>query len=596
MTTINLAELQQQADKSLEQGKYTEAIAIYEKCIEAEPTYLTNYWQLGLATFLQGDEITAQSIWLSVFMQGNPEENDEWLAELLQLLKEAIVRYIQCNNFQLAEKICLQALELEPSPEIYCYLAICVRRRDEVEQAINFLKKAIEIKPDFAEAYSALGALIRDRFHGEIEQAIKYLEKAIELKPNFAEAYYNLATCISDRGQADRAVKYLEKVIELKPNFAEAHCTMGFCLRSQGKIEQAISKFQEAIALKPDYSKAIRAIDYVTRCEQTGYAPIVRQGYNIWDAIIFKDNNLYRLYYLMGDSSANPFWSVGKLGAAISYDMKTWEYLGVVLEPDPTCEWQSGRILAGSFYQENGSYYCFYSASPPKPLTFDESIGLATSTDGISWQHSSDQFIKLDSRFYCSSLREGKEQHYGWRDPYIFKDPVTQKYYLFITTSCQGEHPIYKGCIGLAISNQIDGPYTVLPPVAYPMVPGTEEGIHYEMERPQIIYREGKYHLFFSAAPMYMNPKWIEQVGRERITNSSLYWYVSDNVTGPFMPSSVKPIVKGSENTDLYGTSLIEAPNGQLVACGTNMSTVTLEVSNSFPVLWESGTIEIIFK
>jgi len=54
--------------------------------------------------------------------------------------------------------------------------------------------------------------------------------------------------------------------------------------------------------------------------------------------------------------------------------------------------------------------------------------------------------------------------------------------------------------------------------------------------------------------------------------------------------------VKGSESTDLYGTSLIEAPDGKLIACGTNTSTVTLEVSERFPVRWENGSIEILLE
>jgi len=594
---MNLAELQQQASESLYKGEYSEAIAIYEQCIEAEPTYLTNYWQLGLATLLQGDEISAQAIWLSVLMQGSPEENDVWLAELVQLLKEAIVRHLQFGNFPLAERICLQALELEPNiPEVNYYISVCLQRRNEIDESIVYLKQEIKINPDFANAYSSLGALIRDKFCGGLEQSINYLDKAIELNPNLAEAHYNMAACLEDKCEFEQSIKYLEKAIELKPNFAEAHYNMGICLRKKGETDAAIGKLQEAFLLKPEFNKAFRAIDYLTKCKQSGYAPLVRQGYNVWDAIIFKDENLYRLFYLIGDSRVSPFWSVGKLGAAISSDLKKWEYLGVVFEPDSAHEWQSGRILAGSFYKENGIYYFFYSASPPKPLTLDEGIGLATSTDCISWQRSSNQFIKPDPQFYCSSLREGEQKHYGWRDPYIFKDPITGKYYLFITTSCKGEHPVFRGCIGLAVSSKIDGPYTVLPPAAYPMVPGTEEGIHYEMERPQVIYKDGKYHLFFSASPLYINPKWIKQVGRERITGSSIYWYVSDNVTGPFVPSSIKPIVKGSESTDLYGTSLIEAPDGKLIACGTNTSTVTLEVSERFPVRWENGSIEILLE
>ena len=55
------------------------------------------------------------------------------------------------------------------------------------------------------------------------------------------------------------------------------------------------------------------------------------------------------------------------------------------------------------------------------------------------------------------------------------------------------------------------------------------------MERPQVLYRDGQYHLFFSSGVSLINPLWIKQVGSERITHSSLYWYISENLTGPFL-------------------------------------------------------------
>ncbi len=594
---MNTVELEQQAVESIHQGEYSEAIAIYEQFIDTNPYDLANYWHLGLATLLQGDEIAAKAVWLSVLMQASPEENDEWLAELVQILKEAFIRQIQLKNLAAAESICLQILELAPEHyESYYLIGIYLKNTNKLDEAVNYFKRAIEINPSFANAYSSLGALLRDRFRGELEQAIVYLQKAVKLNPNLAEAYCNIAVCLQDKGQIEEAIAHLETAIELKPSLAEAHYCMAMCLQNKGELDAAISKLREAIVIKPDFTRALRAIEDFTKCEKSGYAPAVGEGYKIWDAIVFKDNDLYRLFYLMGDSRANPFWSVGKLGAAISADLKQWEYLGVALQPDPAHKWQSGRILSGSVYKENGVYYLFYSASPPEPSIFDESIGLATSTDGITWEPCAEEFLKLDTQFYCSSLRDGVKKHNGWRDPYIFKDPKTKLYYLFITASCPGEHPTFRGCVGLAVSDKIDGFYKVLPPVTYPLVPGTNEGIYYEMERPQVIYRGGKYHLFFSAATEFINPKWVQQIGNGQITHSSLYWYISDNITGTFLPSSPMPVVKGSKDIGLYGTSFVEAPDGKLIACGTNIDTFTLEVSERFPVRWENNSIEILME
>ena len=372
---MNTSELEQAGFENLHNGEYNEAIAYYEQCIEINPEQRFNYWQLGLANLLQGYQLTAQSVWLSVLLQFEAEEYDVVLGELIQILKSASEIQLQRHNLVLAEKICWQALELNIDlPEIYANLAVCYRRQNAIQDAIKYAKKAIELDPDFAEAYSALGAFLRDDIcyqggGGELNEAISYLQTAIELNPDLAQAYYNLGCCFNDQTHLDKAIAYFQKAIELKPSYAEGYLSVAMCFRSLGKIDLAIQKLQELIAIKPEFIKATRAINELSTSEQAGYAPKIREGYKIWDAILFKDDNLYRLFYLMGDSIANPFWSVGEVGAAISEDLKTWEYMGVVLKPDLADEWQSGRILAGSIYKENGIYYFFYSASPP-PLTF----------------------------------------------------------------------------------------------------------------------------------------------------------------------------------------------------------------------------------
>ena len=60
------------------------------------------------------------------------------------------------------------------------------------------MRKAIEIKPDFPEAYNNLGTLFKQK--GELDRALESCEKAIEIKPGFAEAYNNLGTLLKDKG------------------------------------------------------------------------------------------------------------------------------------------------------------------------------------------------------------------------------------------------------------------------------------------------------------------------------------------------------------------------------------------------------------
>ena len=103
---------------------------------------------------------------------------------------------------------------------------------------------------------------------------------------------------------------------------------------------------------------------------------------------------------------------------AISQDMMNWQPLGIVLAPNPNNPWEAGRILAGCTYQENGSYYLFYSASGAGELLGKERIAIASSTDGMNWKRHSNMPLfsseEVSQWYGKSSLLPN---HFHWRDP-----------------------------------------------------------------------------------------------------------------------------------------------------------------------------------
>ena len=307
----------------------------------------------------------------------------------------------------------------------------------------------------------------------------------------------------------------------------------------------------------------------------------------------------------MSNGFYGTWWSESSIYSAVSTDLMNWKYLGPMLVPDPINEWESQRLFAGYTYKEEGVYYLFYTGSGIVNI-YDESIGLATSMDGINWSRCLNYqlFSNLSEQSewygkYECDFGDGKiVQHRHWRDLYIIKNHKTGKYYMFIcAASQQMQHSLYRGCIGLAVADNIAEPFKLLPPACKPMLEGTKESLFVEMERPQVVYRNGKYHLFFSCWKHRLNPKWIQQQsGSNKITNSSLYWYVADEITGPFLPSSEQPIVSGSEATQMYGVNLFSAPNTikeEFIACGWFYWSFTLGVSPFFKVIWNDNSIEI---
>ena len=308
----------------------------------------------------------------------------------------------------------------------------------------------------------------------------------------------------------------------------------------------------------------------------------------IWDPWIWRDQDSYHLFYLKGLAGKTPWWSVSEICGAISPDLKHWQDIGTILAPDPAHAWESGRICAGCTYKENDTYYLFYSAGGSGIDCKNEAIGLATSSDGLHYRRYSDRYLlkpEEDDPWYG---RSSWSNHFHWRDPYIFKQAETGKYYLF---TCASAHTPgnFQGCIGLAVADKITGPYQLLPPVVQAPIDAADDWPYYHMERPQVIYRDGKYHLFFSCFKMLMNPRWLQKVNSNRITNSSLYWYTADTIEGPYQP--VNPdnfIVAGSEKTGLYGTNFLQVCSEpeEIIAYGWYHRLYALEVSPAFKVHW----------
>jgi len=124
----------------------------------------------------------------------------------------------------------------------------------KLKEAEISLRKAIEIKPDYVNAYCNLGAILRDL--GKLKEAEESVLKAIELNPNFADAYSKLATIFQALGRLKEAETSQLKAIKLNPDQANAHFNLGTILKGLGKLNEAEISMRKAIELKPDLTNA----------------------------------------------------------------------------------------------------------------------------------------------------------------------------------------------------------------------------------------------------------------------------------------------------------------------------------------------------
>jgi beta-fructofuranosidase len=354
-------------------------------------------------------------------------------------------------------------------------------------------------------------------------------------------------------------------------------------------IPTGVSEFERVSFLEHSQIQVANLVTWLLRSRRS-------QDPMNWDPWILQDGDLYRLFYLQGVEGHTPWWTFSKICGAISEDLQHWQDLGTLLEPEPSQAWESGRVCAGCAYQADGVYYLFYSAGgQADPYLQDEAIGLAVSKDGLYWQRQLDGYpLHPDARhpWYAACNWTG---HFHWRDPYVFQDPRSGKYYLFICASAATPGN-FQGCIGLAVADRVAGPYEILPPAVAPTPDSATDWPYYHMERPQVFYKDDRYHLLFSCFRVFLNPSWRHKLNSRRITNSSLYWYVADQITGPYHPIAAgDAIVPGSEKTGLYGINLLPlSPDlNESIAYGWYHRLHKLAVAPTFRATWAEQGLKI---
>jgi tetratricopeptide (TPR) repeat protein len=138
----------------------------------------------------------------------------------------------------------------EPLAATYVGRARAYAVRRDYQSAINDLSKAIEIEPNFAEAYFNRG--LAHRRLGQNEEAITDYTKAIQLSPDNASVLNNRAWTYLQIGNLEKALPDVERAIQIDPEFSAAYDTRGEIMERLGRREQAIADYRRALQLNPN--------------------------------------------------------------------------------------------------------------------------------------------------------------------------------------------------------------------------------------------------------------------------------------------------------------------------------------------------------
>ena len=129
-------------------------------------------------------------------------------------------------------------------------LGVAYYHSGQIEKAIDAYQKAIELEPDFADAYGGLGVIYWR--NGNLDDAIRNCQKAIRIAPDNIEFHQNLVRIYWQKGMYDRAAVGYQIILELNSSDQHALHHLGLILLSKQEYHEAVSCFQKVIQINPD--------------------------------------------------------------------------------------------------------------------------------------------------------------------------------------------------------------------------------------------------------------------------------------------------------------------------------------------------------
>ena len=139
--------------------------------------------------------------------------------------------------------------QLDCSPKALYYLGSSFLEREQFQEAILYLDRALKKAGDFFEALHDLATAQAQI--GDKPAALENYTKALHFRKDSYELHYNIARLYDELDQLDSALVHYKKAVQIEPSYAEAWCNMGVDLARLRCCEEALHSYDRVLHLRP---------------------------------------------------------------------------------------------------------------------------------------------------------------------------------------------------------------------------------------------------------------------------------------------------------------------------------------------------------
>jgi hypothetical protein len=232
--------------------------------------------------------------------------------------------------------------------------------------AIVMLEHSVELDPDFAPAWDALGLrYYYDASYSEGGQAMfdksaAAYERALALDPNLISSAAHLTRNRAERGQIARAYKEAVALVKRRPENSQAHFTLAYVLRYAGMLHPAGIECDAALALDPgnydfrscsfvffELGDTTRALEYLHLDPGTEWSA------SVFPAILVRQGKVQDAQDAAQKISPSPAWFGGLLQACLKpvppaemHRLTQAAEKALMAQRDPEFRYHQGALLS----------------------------------------------------------------------------------------------------------------------------------------------------------------------------------------------------------------------------------------------------------
>jgi tetratricopeptide (TPR) repeat protein len=195
------------------------------------------------------------------YLKNLPATSDQQAAHLI-LAEAQILR--RSKSYQEIYEVLSNGLKKLPDyPELLYDRALIADKLGKFNVLEKDLRKLIQIKPDNAHAYNALGYSLAER-RIQLPEALKLIKRAVELAPDDPFIMDSLGWIYYRMGNLSEGLNYLNLAFAARPD-PEIAAHLGEVLWVQGAKENARDIWRSALEKEPDNEVLLETIERLTK-------------------------------------------------------------------------------------------------------------------------------------------------------------------------------------------------------------------------------------------------------------------------------------------------------------------------------------------